>query len=115
MGALAVILARAGSKGVPGKNVAPVAGRPCIAWTIDDAKQSRTSAADGTRTEARALPELIDDAFAPLAEAQMRGIDRGAARAVPGADEDGPTLSKVFQTGVDYLVEGAADERPPAP
>ncbi len=42
MGALAVILARAGSKGVPGKNVAPVAGRPCIAWTIDDAKQSRT-------------------------------------------------------------------------
>ena len=36
-GALAVILARAGSKGVPGKNVAQVAGRPCIEWTIDAA------------------------------------------------------------------------------
>ncbi len=35
--ATAIILARAGSRGVPGKNVAPVAGRPCIAWTIDDA------------------------------------------------------------------------------
>src|SRR5690349_13419973 len=40
--AIAVILARAGSQGVLGKNVAPVAGRPCIAWTIDAAKQSRT-------------------------------------------------------------------------
>lgn len=33
-GALAVILARAGSRGVPGKNAADVAGAPCIAWTI---------------------------------------------------------------------------------
>lgn len=39
-GATAIILARAGSKGVPGKNIAPVAGRPCIAWTIDAALQS---------------------------------------------------------------------------
>ncbi len=37
MSATAIILARAGSRGVPGKNVAPVADRPCIAWTIDDA------------------------------------------------------------------------------
>lgn len=39
-GATAIILARAGSKGVPGKNVAPVAGRPCIAWTIDAARRA---------------------------------------------------------------------------
>lgn len=39
---LAIILARGGSKGVPGKNRAPVAGRPCIAWTIDAAKAART-------------------------------------------------------------------------
>ena len=38
---LAIILARGGSKGVPGKNTAIVGGRPCIAWTIDAAKQSR--------------------------------------------------------------------------
>jgi N-acylneuraminate cytidylyltransferase len=37
---LVVILARAGSKGVPNKNIAPVAGRPCIAWTIDAARES---------------------------------------------------------------------------
>jgi CMP-N,N'-diacetyllegionaminic acid synthase len=41
MAALAVILARGGSKGVPGKNIAPVAGRPCIAWTIAAAREAR--------------------------------------------------------------------------
>ena len=38
--AIAIILARGGSKGLPGKNVAPVAGKPCIAWTIEAAKRS---------------------------------------------------------------------------
>ncbi|MBU6411892.1 MAG: acylneuraminate cytidylyltransferase family protein [Planctomycetes bacterium] len=37
---LCIILARRGSKGVPGKNTAPLAGRPCIAWTIDFAQRS---------------------------------------------------------------------------
>lgn len=38
--AVAIILARGGSKGLPGKNTASVAGRPCIAWTIDAAMRS---------------------------------------------------------------------------
>lgn len=42
MNAVAVILARRGSKGVPGKNMALVGGRPCLAWTIDAAKASIT-------------------------------------------------------------------------
>jgi len=40
MSALAIILARAGSKGLPGKNTASVGGRPCIAWTIEAAQRS---------------------------------------------------------------------------
>ncbi len=39
--ALAIILARRGSRGLPGKNWAPVAGRPCVCWTIDDARAAR--------------------------------------------------------------------------
>ena len=39
--AVAVILARAGSTGVPGKNVAPLAGKPCIMWTIEQALRAR--------------------------------------------------------------------------
>ncbi len=38
--ALAIILARAGSKGVPGKNAAILAGRPCVGWTIDAASNA---------------------------------------------------------------------------
>ncbi|MEM7626310.1 MAG: acylneuraminate cytidylyltransferase family protein [Planctomycetota bacterium] len=40
MNALAVILARAGSKGLPHKNQLPVAGKPCLAWTIEHALNS---------------------------------------------------------------------------
>lgn len=40
--AVAIILARAGSKGAPGKNRAPLAGRPCVAWTMDAAIAART-------------------------------------------------------------------------
>jgi len=38
---LAVIPARGGSKGVPRKNIKELAGKPLIAWTIEEAKKSR--------------------------------------------------------------------------
>lgn len=37
----AIIPARGGSKGVPRKNIREVAGKPLIAWTIDEAKKSK--------------------------------------------------------------------------
>lgn len=40
MSCTAIILARQGSKGLPGKNTAMLAGRPCIEWTIDHACRS---------------------------------------------------------------------------
>lgn len=42
MNSVAIILARAGSVGLPGKNVAPVAGAPCCSWTIRHAQLSRS-------------------------------------------------------------------------
>lgn len=38
---LAIIPARGGSKGVPRKNIRLIAGKPLIAWTIDEAKKSK--------------------------------------------------------------------------
>lgn len=38
---LAIIPARGGSKGLPGKNILPLAGKPVVAWTIEAARQSR--------------------------------------------------------------------------
>lgn len=40
---IAVIPARGGSKGIPGKNLIKVAGKPLIAWTIESALKSKLS------------------------------------------------------------------------
>jgi len=39
--ALGLILARGGSKGLPGKNIRPLRGKPLVAWTVEVAKQSK--------------------------------------------------------------------------
>jgi N-acylneuraminate cytidylyltransferase len=41
MNVLALILARGGSKGIPGKNIKEFCGKPLIAWTIEEAKRSK--------------------------------------------------------------------------
>ena len=41
MNVLGVIPARGGSKGIPGKNLRPLAGRPLLAYTADAARASR--------------------------------------------------------------------------
>ena len=38
---LALIPARGGSQGLPGKNILPVQGRPLLAWTVDAARGAR--------------------------------------------------------------------------
>jgi CMP-N,N'-diacetyllegionaminic acid synthase len=38
---LAIIPARGGSKGIPGKNIFPIAGKPLLAWTIKAALESK--------------------------------------------------------------------------
>jgi len=38
---IAIIPARAGSKGLPGKNVRPLCGKPLVAWSIESALKSR--------------------------------------------------------------------------
>ena len=39
--AIAIIPARGGSKGLPRKNILPIAGKPLVAWTIEAARASR--------------------------------------------------------------------------
>jgi CMP-N,N'-diacetyllegionaminic acid synthase len=67
--ATAIILARAGSKGVPGKNIAPVAGRPCIAWTIDAARAARGVARVIVSTDG---PDIADIALEQACEVVER-------------------------------------------
>lgn len=85
---LAVVLARAGSKGAPGKNIAPVGGRPCIAWTLDAARQSTLLArtvvsSDGThiRAVAQTLGAEVIERPADLAT-DLATVDAATRHAV---------------------------------
>ncbi|KMK08946.1 acylneuraminate cytidylyltransferase family protein [Pluralibacter gergoviae] len=42
MNNLAIIPARSGSKGIPGKNIKDIAGKPLIAWSIEHALQAKS-------------------------------------------------------------------------
>jgi CMP-N,N'-diacetyllegionaminic acid synthase len=60
--ALAVVLARAGSRGVPGKNAAVIAGKPCVLWTIDAAREAAGVGAVALSTDDEAMIRLGRDA-----------------------------------------------------
>lgn len=91
MSAVAIILARAGSKGFPGKNLRDIAGKPCVCWTIDAARAAMAAgavarvalSADGAALAQIARREGIDfvERPAPLASDTAR-VDDAARHAV---------------------------------
>lgn len=93
---LAVIPARGGSKGVPGKNIQPVGGRPLIAWTVAAAKASRyvdrvilssddPDIMDAARAAGCEAPFVRPDALA-TDEADSVDVVLDALERVPGYD-----------------------------
>ncbi len=112
-----VILARAGSRGVPGKNVALVAGRPCIAWTIDHALASTHVATTLVSTDdskaaavARAMGVAVIDRPAPLASDSAR-VDDAVRHAIASHElASGPVGGVVILYGnVPVRPEGLID------
>lgn len=93
MSALALILARGGSKGVPGKNVASVAGKPCIAWTIAHAQRSRGVARIVVSTDAESIASVAWQAGAevvwrpPELAHDTARVDDAARHAVLGVEQ----------------------------
>ena len=70
---LIIIPARGGSKGIPGKNIKPLAGRPLIAYTIDVARQIAPTdhillSTDSEEIAAAARAEGLDVPFMRPAE-----------------------------------------------
>lgn len=81
MSALAVILARAGSKGVPGKNAREVGGKPCALWTIEHALASDLVERVAVTTDCPAVAGAARDAGVEV-------IDRPADLATDNAAVD---------------------------
>jgi CMP-N-acetylneuraminic acid synthetase len=66
--AAAIILARAGSKGVPGKNAAMVGGKPCVLWTIEAAQAARGVGTVAVSTDDPRVAEVARGAGATVIE-----------------------------------------------
>src|SRR4051812_23428142 len=77
---LAIIVARGGSKGLPGKNVAPCGGRPMIDWTV--------LAARGSRYVDRTIVSTDDPAI--LSAAAAAGAEAPFVRPAHLATDDAP-------------------------
>ena len=94
MKAIAIILARGGSKGVPGKNIAEVGGKPCVAWTIEAARASSSvgrvvvsTDSDEVARVARELSAEVHDRSPELATDTAR-VDDAAREVVHSVDPD---------------------------
>lgn len=97
MRVLGIVTARGGSKGVPRKNVRPIAGKPLIAWTA-------AAAAASTRL-ARTVVSTDDDEIARIA--RESGLEVPFMRPAELAKDDTPTLP-VLQHVV-RMLEAAGD------
>jgi CMP-N,N'-diacetyllegionaminic acid synthase len=91
MSAAAIILARSGSKGLPGKNLRDIAGKPCVCWTIDAARAAMAAgavarvalSADGPALAQIALREGIEFVERPASLAgDTARVDDAARHAV---------------------------------
>lgn len=83
---LAVIPARGGSKGVPGKNIRKVGGKPLIAWTIE--------AAHAAKRVDRTI--LSSDDATIIREARAFGCEVPFVREARLADDKTPTMEVVL-------------------
>jgi N-acylneuraminate cytidylyltransferase len=63
---VALICARGGSKGLPGKNMRPLAGRPLIAWAIDQARAVRRIARVIVSTDSEEIAAVASGAGAEV-------------------------------------------------
>lgn len=61
-----MICARGGSKGVPGKNIRPLADRPLIAWSIDHARAVRRIARVIVSTDSEEIAAVAREAGAEV-------------------------------------------------
>lgn len=99
MNLLTLIPARGGSKGIPRKNIKPLAGQPLIGWTIDAAKQ-----ATGVQ---RIVVSTEDEEIAEVARRLGAEVPflRPAALAVDDTPGIEPVLHAIAQLpGFDWLL-----------
>jgi CMP-N-acetylneuraminic acid synthetase len=79
---LALIPARGGSKGLPGKNIKPLFGKPLIGWTIEQALRSRLLDRVVVSTDDKAIAETAVKYGAEVPCLRPPGLARDNSRVV---------------------------------
>ena len=107
---LGLIPAREGSKGLPGKNIAPLAGKPLIAWTIEAAIEARAIDDVVVSTDSR---QIADAALAAGASVPFVRPAALAADDAPMLDVVLHALDELARAGREY--EAVALLQPTSP
>jgi CMP-N,N'-diacetyllegionaminic acid synthase len=70
-----LIPARGGSKGIPRKNLSPLAGKPLIAWTLEAASASETLTSVVVSTDSAEIAEVVSGVRVLQRPADLAGDD----------------------------------------
>lgn len=107
MRVLCVIPVRGGSKGIPRKNIKPIAGKPLVAWTIEQALAAQTALAG----------EHMVDVLVSTDDAEIAEVARAHGAQVPfmrptHLAEDTTATEPVVEHAIEFYT--AAGQRPDA-
>lgn len=95
---LCVIPVRGGSKGIPRKNLKPIAGKPLVAWTIEQALDAKTALA----------PEIEMDVVVSTDDKELADIAREHGAEVPfmrpaELAEDTTATEPVIEHAIEFM------------
>lgn len=96
---LAIIPARGGSKGLPGKNIRPLLGKPLIAWSIEHAQKSKYVDEIFISTDSQEIADVAEKYGARVPELRPSELARDSA---PSSEFIVYTLNKMKNLGKDF-------------
>lgn len=102
---LGVTLARSGSKGVPGKNVRVLAGKPLIAYTIDEARKSKYLSQYIISTDSRDIQTLVTQLGADAPFLRPSGLATDTATSAAALVHAVEWMERHHGKRFDYVVE----------
>lgn len=103
MKVLAIIPARGGSKGLPGKNIRPLLGKPLIGWTIEQARASRYITEIFVSTDSREIADVAETFGISVPELRPAEL---ASDTAPSSGFVVSTIEKLRKEGkeFDYII-----------
>jgi len=101
---IGVIPARGGSKGVPGKNIHPLAGRPLIAYTIELGMQCSLITDVVLTTEDEKIREIAIECGAQAPFLRPSELATDTALAVPTVQHAVQEMEKIKEGNYDYVI-----------